>query len=113
MIDNNLKIQIKEAIEYEQPISLLLKTSVATNKRMEVIKLIMQSKLPTKVSNFKIAKKIDADFLADMQELNRQFNERITNQWIIVFKDRETMNDAFAQLDMEDIPEECAILAIE
>lgn len=113
MIEKELKNQIKEAIEFQQPIILLLKTSVATNRRMEVIKLIMQSTLPTRVSNFKIAKKIDKEFLADMQELNRQLNEGIENQWIVVFKDKETMLEAFSQLKMEDIPDECAILAME
>ena len=113
MIEKELKQQIEEAIEYEQPIILLLKTSVATQKRMEVIKLIMQSTLPTKVCNFKITKKIEKEFIADMQELNRQLNEGVENQWIIVFKDTETMQDAFIQLGLEDIPEECAILSID
>ena len=113
MIEKEVKRRIKEAIEYDQPIILLLKTSVETKKRMEVIKLIMQAKLPTKVANFKIAKKIDDEFLANMQELNKQLNEGIKNQWIIVFKDMETMMDAFIKLGMEDIPEECEILAID
>lgn len=113
MIEKKLKEQIEDAIEFQQPIILLLKTSVETKKRMEVIQLIMKSALPTKVSNFKIAKKIDKEFTDDMTELNRQLNEGIENQWIIVFKDMETMENAFTTLEMSDIPEECAILSIE
>lgn len=113
MIEKQLKEKIEDAIEFNQPIILLLKTSVETKKRMEVISLIMKSSLPTKVSNFKIAKKINKEFTEDMKNLNKQLNEGIENQWIIVFKDLETMENAFNELGMNDIPGECEILSIE
>lgn len=113
MIDPSIKEKIEEAIEFNDPIILLLKTSVESSKRMEVIKMIMKSSMPTKVSNFKIAKKVDKEFIDDMKELERQINEGISNQWIVVFKDNETMIDAFVKIGMEDIPEECVIIELD
>lgn len=109
-ISDELRMQIEDAIEFNQPIILLLKMSVSNKIRMSVVKMIMRSTLPTKIVNFKNSDGVDKEFISDMNELNRQLNEGVENQWIIVFKDREMMEGAFSEIGMEDIVEECAIL---